>query len=149
MSVGIACHQVEAEVEALLSLDRHIVRITLRHIVQIEDVGRTLHRGEHRTVVEVEAVGLAPGLACSLDVQLLHDDIVEGLRVDTLDGPLDAQRINNVDGEVCTELLAELEVLVEDVDGLCSKGRSTLRGLGNILHDVALVDNELLVAALA
>lgn len=120
--------------------------MALRHIVEhVYARIRHLVDGVHRTVVASHASHVGKGIACRCDVEVADDHVVDGLGVDALQSPVDAQELS-VDGEVATPLLRELEVLVEDVDGLGRLSGSTSTGCRKIGVDLIRIQDEVDVA---
>ena len=123
-TIGIACHKVETKVERLFCFDRCAIAITLRNILEYIDT-RVSSSLEHWTVVtEVcQALSLSQSLTSFSNIVVLNDHIVESLRVDTLNSPVDTKELE-VNSKVCTKLLRELEVLIESIDSLLLLCRS-------------------------
>ena len=119
----------------LLSLQRKVDGITLGCISEGIDTGdrSTLHHTLiERTVVPLISVLLGEGLTTLLLSEVLIEDIVKSLGVDSLSSPVDTLSLE-VETEVETEVLSELEVLVADSHILVAGTCLHLVGIGILL----------------
>ena len=119
---GIAGHQVESKIEMLLGLQREVYGITLGGIAQgvdVGEIGARGHAGEHGSVVPSVSIGIAVSIARHLISEVLVKNVVQGLGIDGLGGPIDAQYLE-IETQVEPQVLRELEVLVVNVHRLAA-----------------------------
>lgn len=126
----------------LLSLEREVYGITLGCISEgIDSCNRsTLHYALiERTVVPLISILLGEGLTGLFLSEVLIENIVQSLGVDSLSGPVDTESLE-VETEVEAEVLGELEVLAAYSHILVTGTRLHLIGIGTLL---VRIENQL------
>ena len=108
----------------LLGTEREVYCITFIGVIEGIDIAERCtcgYLGEHRTVVGNHLgsleIGLSVGYAGLVNGKVLIQNVVKGLRVNSLCGPVDTESLE-VESEIEAQVLGELEVLVINIDCL-------------------------------
>ena len=126
MAERVGCIERKTEVECLAHLCRQRVRVTLVGILQVDDIAVR----SHVVVDDGGVVGIGHAriygielLAAVFVVDILYVHVVEGLRVESLQRCRPSVAEVEVGGQIYTEHLRILELLVHDVDrgGTCAE----------------------------
>ena len=89
--------------------------------VYVSEIGSGGHAGEHRAIIPCVSIGIAVSIARHLICEVLVKNVVQGLGVDGLGCPVDAQHLE-IEAQVEPQVLRELEILVIHVHRLASTG---------------------------